>query len=520
MAAEADTVAKDTRNSSRHYAAAAAAVASPNAVDACLTHSQSQAQHQLPPPVVHPLLQQQSTPLQILSMPAAVTCSFIGEGSANAVFCVTPVRDSVDGSSNSNGDEDDDVVDEITGSSRTGSGSGSDSSIRESNGEHGTARKSIGAPADAGPLSTHLLRIPKAGPGVGPTTCLEHYAYYSTVLRPLVGAEWLVGQHLIQGIVSSGVHTTLNRLLEDMDRGRRSRPDWVGTRVAANVDVALLVEDMTSACKRSSSPSTTTTIQCKPKWLVQSPSAPAGARRCRTCALAAASAAPLGGKGGDDGRAGRLKKKASPHKVKPCPMVLVADPPTTPQEEATLDAALWDYVCQHMSSAVTTAPVSHASPSSTSSPAPSMALLKARPAIIRWLRTTDLFRRMAAIQAEFDPHGALSVPLEGPTSDTSDTTDTSNKSSAASTSALDRLQTAMTLRDCTCFLRITVSEGSASSSQPVAISGKLGDLDRKDGRRKLARWQEQERTLLAGGFYLGTEEPRQQTRCWLERQQN
>ncbi|CAK7205931.1 Inositol-pentakisphosphate 2-kinase [Sporothrix eucalyptigena] len=460
MAAEADTVADDSLNG-RYYTAAASAAAA--------VASQPPPSHRQSPPVVHPLLQQlPPTPPLITSMPSTVTCSFVGEGSANAVFCVTPANAGDNGSTN---------------------------------GEDGAVKKGTGAPADAGPLSTHLLRIPKAGPGVDPTTCLEHHAYYSSVLRPLIGAEWLVGQHLVRGVVSSGVHAVLDELLADLDRNRRRRPDWVGTRVAANVDVALLVEDMTSACKKSAFPSTTITIQCKPKWLVQSPSAPAGARRCRTCALSAASAAPSGA----NSHTGRAKK-ASLHKIKPCPMVLVADPPTSPQEEAELDAALWDYVCKHLGSAVSSSSLSPtSSPSKPSSPVP-VTLLKARPAIVRWLRATSLFRRMAAIQAEFDPHGVLSVDLEGPESD-----------GDASTIALDRLQTAMTLRDCTYYLRITTGDGTATT-QPPSISAKLGDLDRKDGRRKLARWQAQERTLLAGGFYLGIEEPQQQTQCWLERQ--
>ncbi|CAK7208268.1 Inositol-pentakisphosphate 2-kinase [Sporothrix bragantina] len=455
MAAEAYTVVDATLDG-RHYAAA-----STSAIGNVSSRPQSGL-----PIALQRLLHKKSAPLQIISMPSAVTCSFVAEGSANAVFCVTPA---------------DDIANTASGS------------------EVGIVHEGTGASAESGPLSTHLLRIPKAGPGVSPTTCIEHHAYYCTVLRPLLGAEWLVGQHLIQGVVSSGVDDILNSLLADLDRSHRTRPDWVGTRVAANVDVALLVEDMTSACKSSPFPSTTTTIQCKPKWLVQSPSAPAGARRCRTCALAAASAAPSGAIGAN-GRSSHAKK-ASPHKIKPCPLVLVADRPTTPQEEAVLDAALWDYVCQHMSSAVT-------SSSSSSSSTPSMALRKARPAIVHWLRTTDLFLRMAAIQADFDPRGALSMSLDSPATD-----------DGVSALALDRLQIAMTLRDCTCFLRVT-TEDDPAPSQPALVSAKLGDLDRKNGRHKLAQWQEQERILLAGGFYLGTEEPRQQTQCWLERRQS
>ena len=452
MAAEFDTVGADTINGRSKAAAVAAAAAislSP----------------QLRPPLeLQPFLLPPTPPL-VTTLPPAISCSYIGEGSANAVFCVTPMK-------------------------KTPSKNSSKSSAP---GSHNIPSND----SDAGSLSTHLLRIPKAGPGVGAGTCLEHYAYYSSVLRPLIGTEWLVGQHLVQGIISRGIQSTLDNILENLDRNGHRRPDWVGTRIAADVDVALLVEDMTLACNKSIRPSTTTTIQFKPKWLVQSPSAPAGARRCRTCALSAASAltsnsTKSNGLKGTQGRSGSGPEKS--HRIKPCPMVLVADPPKTAAEEADLDAVLWEYVYQHLGSAVSS---QSSSPNSFTplSPSTTFLLLKTRPAIIRWMRTTNLFRRMAAIQAEHDPHGALAVDL------------------ADDVTALDRLQTAMTLRDCTCFLRVTVSDGS----NEVSISAKLGDLDRKDGRRKLARWQAQERALLDGGFYLCTEEPRRQTDCWLER---
>ncbi|KAL1903301.1 Inositol-pentakisphosphate 2-kinase [Sporothrix stenoceras] len=491
MAAEADTVADDTLNG--RYYAASSATTSAVAVGASLpprSHTQTARRPvQAPSPLP-------ATPPLITNMPSAVTCTFVGEGSANVVFSVLLAND-VDDDSNGAQDGDSQAVKAV-------------GAVKDANPKK--------ADAGAGPLSTHLLRIPKAGPGVSPTTCLEHQAYYSSVLRPLLGADCLVGQHLIQGVVSTGVHAVLNGLLNDLDHSRRRRRDWVGTGVAANVDVALLVEDMTSACKRASSPSTTTTIQCKPKWLVQSPSAPAEARRCRTCALSAASAAPscssessTTANGATNGHAGRVKS-AKVHKIKPCPMVLVADPPTTPQEEAELEAALWDYICKNLGSAMSCS-TSSPTPAPINASSPPVALLKARPTIIRWMRTTDLFHRMAAIQAEFDPHGALSVEVEADDGVVPSTTQ-------ATSVALDRLQTAMTLRDCTCFLRVTTGESSAATAAPVSVSAKLGDLDRKDGRRKLVRWQAQERTLLEGGYYLGTEEPRQQTHCWLERQRD
>lgn len=461
MAAESDTAGADSLNG-RYRPGTATAAAAAASISLSARRSPLDIQpFNLPP-----------TPPLVTTLPPAIACSYIGEGSANAVFCVTPKHDA--------------KATKATKSTKTKTNT--QSGIHPSN------------DSDAGSLSTHLLRIPKAGPGVGPGICLDHHAYYTSVLRPLIGAEWLVGQQLVQGIISRGVQPTLNKLLEDLDRSGARRMDWIGTRISADVDVALLVEDMTLACNTSLHPSTTTTIQFKPKWLVQSPNAPAGARRCRTCALSAASlsASPStststtgkNSNGSKKGRSGSIH-----YKIKPCPMVLVADPPKTAADEADLDAALWDYVYQHLSSAVSS---QSSSPNSSSPLTNTVSILKNKSAIIRWLRKTNLFRRIAAIQAEYDPHGALAVGLSDRADDVT---------------SLDRLQTAMTLRDCTCFLRVTVSDGAAG----VSISAKLGDLDRKDGCRKLARWQAQERALLDGGFYLCTEEPRQQTNCWLER---
>ncbi|EFW99325.1 hypothetical protein CMQ_5746 [Grosmannia clavigera kw1407] len=364
-------------------------------------------------------------------LPTTVTCTFAAEGSANAVFQMRP---------------------------------------------GGVAAASTAA--SAAPVSTtmlhpsiitsHLLRVPKAAPGVSPHVCIDHHDYYVSVLQPLIGPDYLVGQRLVCGVTQ--LHPHLNRLLaaHDDDPHRRRRPDWAGCLVADNVDVALLVEDMTAAT------AATATIQFKPKWLAQSPTAPSGARRCRTCALSAA----LASKG--PGKTSRTPK--------PCPLVLVAEEQAlrangTAKAADRLDDALWDYLSRHLG------------PND-----PASALLPAaRAAIVRWVRTTDLFRRLAVIQREYDPKGALCIR---PGDD-----------GAAAAQALDRLQTAMTLRDCTCYLRVSLHVDGRVS----AVSAKLGDLDRKDGRRRLARWQAQERELIDGGFYTAAEEPRQATQCWLER---
>ena len=71
----------------------------------------------------------------------------------------------------------------------------------------------------------------------------------------------------------------------------------------------------------------------------------------------------------------------------------------------------------------------------------------------------------------------------------------------------------MTLRDCTCFVRIP-----ADASAPV--EAKLADLDKKNWAAKLGYWQATERRLIEGGYYAGWEGPPPEgvrTDCQLER---
>lgn len=68
----------------------------------------------------------------------------------------------------------------------------------------------------------------------------------------------------------------------------------------------------------------------------------------------------------------------------------------------------------------------------------------------------------------------------------------------------------MTLRDCTCFVRIPADAGAA-------VEAKLADLDKKNSAAKLGYWKATERRLIEGGYYEGRERPRQRTNCQLER---
>lgn len=69
---------------------------------------------------------------------------------------------------------------------------------------------------------------------------------------------------------------------------------------------------------------------------------------------------------------------------------------------------------------------------------------------------------------------------------------------------------AMTLRDCTCFVRM-----------PKATDGdveiKLADVDRKNWESKAEYWQHSHTNLVENGYYHGTETPKMETSCLIER---
>jgi inositol-pentakisphosphate 2-kinase len=108
--------------------------------------------------------------------------------------------------------------------------------------------------------------------------------------------------------------------------------------------------------------------------------------------------------------------------------------------------------------------------------------------LLNWLQTNTLLPRLRATQQANDTAGPLRVDgVE-----------------------VEKFQLAMTLRDCTCFVRIP-----ADPSAPV--EAKLADLDKKNAAAKLGYWQEMETRLIEGGYYEGREVPRQGTDCVLER---
>lgn len=137
-----------------------------------------------------------------------------------------------------------------------------------------------------------------------------------------------------------------------------------------------------------------TSVEFKPKWLAQSPSGPMGAKRCRTCAL----------------RAMRLSKQAPAGvlrhiKSEFCPLSLISADQSRVAMAADVILGL---------------PGSKRKDENTT-----------RRGLIDFLLGTSLLRRLKDLQMKLDPHGVLSADVSG-----------------------KDFLTAMTLRDCTLFLKV------------------------------------------------------------------
>ncbi|KAB5570499.1 inositol-pentakisphosphate 2-kinase [Coniochaeta sp. 2T2.1] len=194
-------------------------------------------------------------------------------------------------------------------------------------------------------------------------------------------------------------------------------------------------------------------MEFKPKWLSQSPSAPPKAIRCRNCARQAYGANKDGKTLGSEGRSRPL-----------CPLKLIrcrGDKCHHGDEQAA--------TCEFCTIIETLLPSEVGVPERVHD--------TYKRQLARWIRTNGLLPRLQRLQADAED-----------------------------------LELAMTLRDCTCFLRIPADDTSRG------IEAKLGDLDRKNGEAKREYWANLERKLAQGGYYHGTESPRQKTACWLERQ--
>lgn len=140
------------------------------------------------------------------------------------------------------------------------------------------------APVDGGGVSIppilkgKLLRLRKQTASNVPYK--EILTNFNTKIRPLFHADELVDQTLIR--LPDHLIPHCNELLRAGERNGSRPLKRHGGYLALNEPFGLLITDMT-ICNKSEPGAKL--AEFKPKWLLQSPSAPAGAERCRTCAL-------------------------------------------------------------------------------------------------------------------------------------------------------------------------------------------------------------------------------------------
>ncbi|KAK4169479.1 hypothetical protein QBC43DRAFT_307815 [Cladorrhinum sp. PSN259] len=310
----------------------------------------------------------------------------------------------------------------------------------------------------------NLLRVPKAGAKTHNHQELQQY--WESTISPLFPPSNLVQQRLVK-LGGPSVISKLNSTLDKEAQTRRH--DFKGTRVA-NAEYGMLVEDM-----RAKSPTSSFAIEFKPKWLAQSPNAPSKSLRCRTCAREAL----------------RSHTKGKSKNV-PCPLdLIVCNDNNTNNNNKNSSIAPASYSIEEMNKALTALLTSLLR---TSSPSPANSNPEnPDPRLTQWLQKNTLLPSLLNAQVLNDTTG----PLD-PSSDP------------------EKLALAMTLRDCSVYLRIPPSSSDDDLKQPV--EAKLGDMDKKDVERKLSYWRELEMELIRGGYYEGKEVPRQRIgSCVLER---
>jgi inositol-pentakisphosphate 2-kinase len=212
---------------------------------------------------------------------------------------------------------------------------------------------------------------------------------------------------------------------------------WKG-KIAGGT-IGLLMEDM------STSPGKTLTIEVKPKWLAQSPNAPKDAKRCRTCALQA------------------LKnKKKQDSDVYICPL----------QMHAGNADIIKPWIAQKVREVADEFPERVAD----------AVQAKITQTMTEYLvdgKGHQLLSHIRETQLDLDKSGAL----EQPTSTNAERRDFNHD-----------LRLAMTLRDCSLFIQVDITEDRFN------IQSKLGDLDFKSAA-KIKDWKDKENELNEGGWY-------------------
>ncbi|KAF9890887.1 Inositol-pentakisphosphate 2-kinase [Aspergillus nanangensis] len=106
----------------------------------------------------------------------------------------------------------------------------------------------------------------------------ENVRNFDQTIRPLFNPDELIDQELV--CLPKGLVSRCNEQLRAAELSGRRPKHRRGVYLCATEPFGLLVTDMTSFGNPGA-----VLAELKPKWLLQSPTAPVNARRCRTCAL-------------------------------------------------------------------------------------------------------------------------------------------------------------------------------------------------------------------------------------------
>ncbi|KAI0480374.1 inositol-pentakisphosphate 2-kinase-domain-containing protein [Xylariaceae sp. FL0804] len=325
-----------------------------------------------------------------------------------------------------------------------------------------------------------VLRVPKATPGVTPCDYQTLQDFHEKLVDVRVGREHIVPQLLVT--ISAAVAERLNAERrrgkgkgkeKGKGKGKQQEEDDDGSVIRAGH--AMLMQDMSETPGYRA-------LEFKPKWLAQSPLAPADAVRCRTCAREA--------------YRNHQKKQKKQKKKK-------EEGEQKEGEEKDGEPPVCPLGLLHPRRAVVMATVDRLV-------APQQWSERERSRLADALRGGGLLERLRALQTSGDPGRAL---LEAPWD--------------------PDFGLAMTLRDCSLFVRMpvlqrrdgddddAVDEGEGEEEEePVAL--RLGDVDKKNWEEKQTYWQEGHRNLVDNGWYSaarpgdGDGAGRVETACVLE----
>ncbi|APA05272.1 hypothetical protein SS1G_09665 [Sclerotinia sclerotiorum 1980 UF-70] len=289
-------------------------------------------------------------------------------------------------------------------------------------------------------LSGKLLRLRKDVPTTAPTS--ESYQQWLTYIVPLFKPEQIVIQELIY-IGHLNVIPGLNTDLRRFDNPGTCTtnhlvppPKGKFYRSRAQSGTFLAKDDygllITDMTPRKSAQETV--VEFKPKWLSPSHELPSKAIRCRTCALHARRVA-----------FGEERKNTDLQSYL-CPLKLVDDDPKLKFES-------------YLASASHVLHKPHETPSVQS--------------LARWIHENPLLKRLRDLQTEYDLKGSLKTEK-----------------------ASHELCVAMTLRDCSLYIRMDKNH--------QVIEARLGDLDYKSPN-KYSSWRRKEQELIDEGWYCGEE---------------